>query len=68
MKWTSRIKRPKPMNFIIEHDKNVGFYLYVYDDATGKNTHDYLQDTLEIAKEQAFEDFGVHLDSWKQVE
>ena len=48
---------------IIEDNPDVGFYLYVYD-TTGKNTHDYLQDTLEITKEFAFEKYGVPLDSW----
>jgi hypothetical protein len=77
MKWEASIKGPKPKRFIIEQQilRNLtdqkdeyGFYLYVYDGITGFNTHDYLQDTLEIAKEQAFEEFGVPLDSWKQVE
>jgi hypothetical protein len=29
---------------------------------------DYLQDTLEIAMEQARDDFGVPLEAWKRVE
>jgi hypothetical protein len=44
----------------------VAYYLYIYKD--GKNTHDYLQDTVEIAMEQAHEQFGVPLDAWEKVE
>ena len=47
-------------------DSSTSYYLYVYD-ANGNNTHDYDQDTLDIAKEQAWEDFGVPLDSWVEV-
>ena len=32
--------------------------------ARAKNTYDYIQDTLQMAKEYAFEKFGVPLDSW----
>ena len=48
---------------IIEDLPKVGFYLYVYD-SNGKNTYDYLQDTLQMAKECALEEFGVPIDSW----
>lgn len=48
---------------IVEDNPEVGFYLYVFD-SNGKNTHDHLQDTLEITKKFAFEEFGVPLDSW----
>ena len=48
---------------IVEDNPDVGFYLYVYD-TNCKNTHDHLQDTLEITKEFAFEEFGVPLNSW----
>jgi hypothetical protein len=48
---------------IVEDLPEVGFYLYAYD-SKGKNTHDYLQDTLQMAKEYAFEEFGVPLESW----
>lgn len=77
MKWVAQIKHPKPMSFVIEKETlrnitdqkyEIGFYLYVNDDITGKNTHDYLQDTLEAAKDQALEYFGVPLDSWEHIE
>ena len=62
MKWTARIERPKLMHFIIEYDDLVGYYLYAYENDI--NVADYLQDTLEVAKKQAWEDFLVPLDSW----
>lgn len=54
------------MQFIIREDTKAGFYLHVYENGIDK--YDHLQDTLEIAKKQAFEDFGVPYDAWKQVE
>jgi hypothetical protein len=52
--------------FIIENDKAVGFYLYVYEN--NHCTRDYLQDTLEIAINFAMANFQVPKDSWKQVD
>ncbi len=75
MKWIAHFDHPQGWRFEIERQKlqNLtlgvemdGFYFYVYDQ-NGFDTHDYLQDTLEIAMEQAFEDFGVPLDAWKRV-
>ena len=43
----------------IEEEDGIGFYLYIYDPISGKNTHDYLQDSLEISMEQAEEDFSI---------
>jgi hypothetical protein len=48
--------------FRIVHDTAAGFYLYVYDGA--RCTHDYLQDTLDDAREFAREEFGVPVQSW----
>src|SRR5436190_6445088 len=48
--------------FRIVHDAAAGFYLYVYDGAP--YTHDYLQDTLDQAREFAREKFGVPVQSW----
>ena len=48
--------------FRIVHDAQVGFYIYVYDGA--RCTHDYLQDTLDHAREFAREEFGVPVQSW----
>jgi hypothetical protein len=48
--------------FVIEHDKSVGYYLYVFEDE--RCVYDYLQDTLEIAREQASRQFNVPKDAW----
>ncbi len=52
---------------IVEDLPEIGFYVYIYNE-NGENTHDYLQDTLEMAKEFAYEDFAVPLDSWHEEE
>lgn len=49
---------------VIEEDPNVGFYLYIYDLNSGKCLFDFLQDTLEIAKNQAQRDFSLNSDTW----
>ncbi len=66
MKVISKYTHPQGLKFNIEHDKNVGYYFYAYD-ANGINTHDYLQDTLSMAKEQALEDFGVPIELWVEI-
>ena len=75
MKWSAEIKSPKPLRFIIEQvqmhnvterKETAGFYLYVYENE--RCTHDYLQDTLEMAMTQAFEDFSVPKDVWRKLE
>jgi hypothetical protein len=50
---------------IVEDSPEVGFYLLCYD-SLGKNIHDYLQDNPKMAKELAWEQFGVPLDSWTE--
>ncbi|MGL1935432.1 MAG: hypothetical protein OCD01_10440 [Fibrobacterales bacterium] len=53
----------KGNNFIIEEDvPEVGWYLYVYENEVC--VKDHLQDSLEIAQHQAFEDYGVPVASW----
>lgn len=49
----------------IEHDAAAGFYLHILDAGTGASTHDHLQDTFEIAMEQAEEDYGLARTGWK---
>jgi hypothetical protein len=51
--------------FKIEEDANAGFYVYAFEG--DKCTHDYLQDTLAIAKECAREEFGVPEDAWHEA-
>ncbi len=65
MEWTADITHPKPMHFIIRQDKTAGFYIYVYEN--GHGLYDYLQDTLEIAMDFAFEKFHVPKDAWQRV-
>ena len=80
MMWYSEYKTPEGFYFIIDQDENVGFYLYVYEtpelfrkdveDPQRRCAHhqrDYLQDTLHWAKHQAFEEFGVPMDSWVEA-
>jgi hypothetical protein len=49
--------------FVIEHDDNVGYYLYVFDG--DKCLYDYLLDTLEVAIERALKQFDVPKASWR---
>lgn len=65
-KWTA--VNNKSQHFLIDEDGNVGFYLYVYNDGDERCIRDHLQDTLEIAKRQALEDYEVPEDAWKQIE
>ena len=45
---------------------NCGYNFYAFDEK-GFNTHDYIQGTIGICKEQALEDFDVPMDSWKEL-
>lgn len=65
MKWIAEPVDLKPRHFVIEHDPSAGFYLYVFEG--GRDTHDYLQDTLEAAMEMAEEDFRVPRSEWRKV-
>jgi hypothetical protein len=51
--------------FRIEQDETVGFYVYAFDGE--RCTHDHLQNTLEIAKQCAREEFGVPEDAWHEA-
>lgn len=75
MKWIAEIKDPSSRRFVIENvtlcneteDRDIpGFYLYIYENNIC--THDYLQDTLEIAMDVALEDYNVPKDSWEIIE
>lgn len=65
MKWVSTYQHPENWRFEIIQDSQVGYYLWVYG---GAETIDDLQDTFDMAKEAALEDFGVPLDSWAEVQ
>ena len=51
--------------FRIEEHPNVGFYIYAFEGE--RCTHDYLQDTLAIAKQCAREEFGIPEDAWHET-
>jgi hypothetical protein len=51
----------------IFEDKNAGFYLCIYD-SSGKCIADYLQDSLQFAKEQAAKDYKLDVNSWQKIE
>ena len=60
------IAKHKDRTFVIKEDlPDIGFNLYVYN-SENKCTHDYLQDTLQLTREFAFEEFGVPIDSWTE--
>ena len=51
---------------VIEEDlPEVGFNLYVWKNGIGH--YDNVQYTLKICQEDAFEEFGIPLDSWVEV-
>jgi hypothetical protein len=51
----------------IEEDlPDIGWQLYVFHDEI--DIYDNVQDTLKICQEEAFEEFGIPLDSWVEVE
>lgn len=65
MKWRAQPESLEPKRFEIEHDPNVGFYLYVFEG--GKCIRDQLQDTFEIAVESAMEEYEVPKEAWREV-
>ena len=66
MKWNASSSISKNLLFEIDCDELVGFYLYIFDN--NKCTHDYLQDTLEIAKEFAWKKYGIPKNDWMKVD
>jgi hypothetical protein len=74
MEWIANITYPKPMSFVIKGftSRDIisgipveGYYIYVYEN--GRNVYDYLQDSLEQAKDFAFRKFQVPTSAWKQI-
>ncbi len=56
----------KGIKFLIEGEyPGIGAYLYIYKD--NKCIRDEIQDTIEICKDIAFENYNVPLDSWKKI-
>ncbi len=66
MKWQAKLKCFPQIYYEIKRGPSVGFYLYVFQN--GKCIHDYLQDTLELAIEFAWEDFGVPKNAWEKCD
>lgn len=58
--YENKVFRIEPFN-----DEQEYYYLLIYENNIC--THDYLQLTIELCKEFAFEEFNVPLDSWKAV-
>ena len=66
MKWHANSESLYPRRYEIKQDPIAGFYLYVFEG--DKCICDYLQDTLEIAMECAWKDFGVPKNAWKKAD
>ena len=64
MKWLATSECLKRRYYKIKYDPFVGFYLYVFED--DKCIHDHLQDTLEMAIECPWEDYGVPKNAWQR--
>lgn len=65
MKWHAKPETLKSRYFEIREDPSVGFYLYIFEN--NKCIRDHLQDTLEIAMNCAWDDYGVPKTSWKKI-
>lgn len=52
------------LKFVISYDEYAGYYLYIYNIQTNCCVEDHLQDTLEFAKQDAYELYGVPYDVW----
>ena len=61
------INKDKNIKVIIQEDSCVGFYLYVIDTLSNKCLKDSLQDTLEVAIEEAEELYGIKKEDWIKI-
>lgn len=66
MKWKATFQDIKSRYYEIHYGPAVGFYLYIFEN--NRCISDYLQDTLELAIECAWEDFGVPKEAWEKIE
>jgi hypothetical protein len=56
----------KGLKFLIEEDyPNVGAYLYIYEGE--KCIKDVLQDTIEMCKKVALEEYQVPIKTWRKI-
>jgi hypothetical protein len=51
----------------IEEDETIGFYLIIYPNGNSASIADYVQDSLAIVKEQAYELYQVDPNSWIRI-
>ena len=56
---------PTVLRNIATHEQHTEYYLYIQD-RDGRDTHDYMQETLEKTKSFAQKKFGVPLDAWTE--
>lgn len=66
LKWIADVYSLRPRRYEIKHDRSAGFYLFVYEN--DQCVRDHLQDTLEIAMECAWEEYGVIKNMWRKIE
>ena len=57
----------EPEEFTDDHTQEKMIWYYVYAWTEKGAEYDHLQDTLVMAKECAFEEFGVPLNSWEKL-
>jgi hypothetical protein len=65
MKWRAEVRSPEVILLEIEHDPQVGYYLFIWKE--GQCIRDELQDTLEIAMQSAEDSYGVARSAWVKV-
>jgi hypothetical protein len=64
MRLIAENNNPQPLCFVIQYDKRVGYYLYLY--TNNFCVYDDLQDTFERVVSIAHEKFGISPRSWQQ--
>ncbi len=59
----------KNIKLLIEHDDNVGFYLFIYDLSTGECLKDFLyfHEQLDDLYHHAKEDYGIDKDMFIDI-
>ncbi len=74
MKWIAETSQPyrryviEKEEYTIERSREqvIEYKLIVYDQ-NGFDFYDGLQDTLDFAKQEALEEFGLPLTAWRQI-
>lgn len=62
------IDKFKNLKFVIEDVGNeLGYYLHVQDLITDKCIVDYIQNSIELAKEEVEELYGVNSNIWNRI-